>query len=141
MSECLNFRLFMLSLWYWSLSGFSCCSIVKLNNCGIKFMPFNDILVHFNFNFHDIICYQIVKKIWCKFVIFFSPNFLLNYTLCHLSAWSHRGDSNEMLLCIISWNGMKTMSSLIMFFFYINLCCSFYVHSKHLRSCRDSQLT
>ena len=56
-----------------------------------------------------------------KFVTFFY--FLINYTLCHLLESPHRGDSNGMPQCIVSWNGKENISNTaqVLAPFYLNL--------------------
>ena len=113
-----------------------------LNICGIKCSRFNenDLLVHFNFGVHEIPWFQIVKKIWCKYVTVFL-NFLSNYILCHLLESPHWGDSNGMPQYIVSWNVYKISQILIGFSFLSEpgLSCG-YGSVLKIRYCRTNIL-
>ena len=50
-------------------------------------------------------------------LVYFFLNLLSNYSLCHLLESPHRGDSNNMPQCIVSWNGIENISNP----FYLNL--------------------
>ena len=78
-------------------------------------------MAHINFGVHAIQWLQIVKKIYLNLLHFFY--FLLNYTLLHLLESPHRGDSNGMPQCIVSWNGKENISNTapVLAPFYLNL--------------------
>ena len=84
-----------------------------LDICGIKFSRFDesDIFAHFNFGTYDITWLQIVKKTNLNFNHFFSSNFQLKHTPCHLLESPYGGDSDGMHQCTVSWDGREIIAN------------------------------